>query len=563
MPALKDGLLSQLAFCTPRRLLSGMCGVALLASLTGCVTETRYANNNKPVVQKKTNNQDAAKTRIALALQYLNAGNNTQAKYNLDRALNLAPKLPESHYALAYYFEQVGENEKAQSAYMSALKYGPNDPNTRNNYGAFLCRIGDYDAATEQFFKAIDIPSYLRVAESYENLALCALRQDNFDLALDYLKRALDYNSQRQSVLILMASVFYAKSELHRAEDVLKVYANKGFVSARGMLLEHLLSARMGRLQYAQELETLLLQTYPSSVEARLVLNNTLQLSEFEQLKEQYRTAQLNKITKIDDNRMVADPQIKIKRKVPEVKHSIARKILSEAENQEKTTSRSLLSKTKRSAPKTSELSENSGQDDVKRHAVNEDVAFTDGSLAVRTVPLRENRKEDKVVLTEQSVEPKVRFSTTPKKVVTEQVVFHQVDPSEIRFSEAPPVSRLELDNSGRMLNEEILLPTVPTHRLEMGENLFSVSVKYNIKLEKLLKWNALEKSDRLSIGQVVFLNDPNTTHAIVKGESLFDIAIKHKLLIDDLMRWNRLTPDVALTPGRRILIVDPNNYIL
>ncbi|MCF6441481.1 type IV pilus biogenesis/stability protein PilW [Pseudoalteromonas luteoviolacea] len=562
MPALKDGLLTQLAFCIPRRLLSGICGVAIFSSLSGCVTETRYANNNKPVVQKKTNNQDAAKTRIALALQYLNTGNNTQAKYNLDRALTLAPKLPESHYALAYYFEQVGEDEKAQTAYVSALTYGPNDPNTRNNYGAFLCRIGDYDAATEQFFKAIDIPSYLRVAESYENLALCALRQDNFDLALDYLKRALDHNSQRQSVLILMASVFYAKSELHRAEDVLKVYANKGFVSARGMLLEHLLSARMGRLQYAQELEALLLQTYPSSVEARLVLNNTLDLSEFEQLKEQYRTAQLNKITQLDDNHVVANPQIKIKRKVPAP-------VADKAQNQPKerysaTTlpTRSLLTKTRGEAPQTTETQHRTTT--VTELVSPEAQAFTSGSRSVSTVPSREATKLDENVVKKATEEPKVRFSTTTKKSAgSEQVVFHRVDPSKITFSQEPQVRYAEPDSSGRLLNEEVLLPKVPTHRIELGENLFSVSVKYNIKLEKLLKWNALKKSDRVSVDQVVYLNDPNTTHAIVKGESLFDIAMKHKLLIDDLMRWNRLTPDVALTPGRRILIVDPNNYIL
>ncbi|MDK1288881.1 type IV pilus biogenesis/stability protein PilW [Pseudoalteromonas umbrosa] len=562
MPALKDGLLTQFAFCTPRRLLSGICGLAILASLTGCVTETRYANNNKPVVQKKTNNQDAAKTRIALALQYLNAGNNTQAKYNLDRALNLAPKLPESHYALAYYFEQVGENEKAQSAYISALKYGPNDPNTRNNYGAFLCRIGDYDAATEQFFKAIDIPSYLRVAESYENLALCALRQDNFDLALDYLKRALDHNSQRQSVLILMASVFYAKSELHRAEDVLKVYANKGFVSARGMLLEHLLSARMGRLQYAQELETLLLQTYPSSVEARLVLNNTLQLSEFEQLKEQYRTAQLNKITQLDNNRVVANPQIKIKRKIPTPVADKTQKQPSERPTATTVPARSLLTKTRDDVPQKTEIQHRTTT--MTELVSSESQVFTSGSRSVSTVPSREVTKLDESVISKAMEEPKVRFSTTTKKVAdSEQVVFHRVDPSKITFSQQPQARHVEPDSSGRLLNEEVLLPEVPTHRIEMGENLFSVSVKYNIKLEKLLKWNALKKSDRVSVDQVIYLNDPNTTHAIVKGESLFDIAMKHKLLIDDLMRWNRLTPDVALTPGRRILIVDPNNYIL
>ncbi|WP_256096773.1 type IV pilus biogenesis/stability protein PilW [Pseudoalteromonas luteoviolacea] len=563
MPAFTDVLLSKLTCVMNKRWLVGVGVPVILFGLSGCVTETRYANSNKPVVQKKTDNQDAAKTRIALALQYLGAGNNTQAKYNLDRALKLAPKLPESHYALAYYFEQVGENEKAESAYIQALKFGPNDPNTRNNYGTFLCRIGEYDKATEQFFKAIDIPSYLRVAESYENLALCALRQDNFDLALDYLKRALDHNSQRQSVLILTASIFYAKSELHKAEDVLKLYANKGFVSARGMLLEHLLVSRMGRLQYAQELETLLLQTYPKSVEAQLVLNNTLHLSEFEQLKEQFRTSQLDKITSADGTRAVANPQIKIKRKTSNRQTNPITAPVQKPSQVELGASRSLIS----TATSQKVTNDTSVQPVAKVYTEQDVQNETDAFITDSPEPRRVQFAKPAQVQMKQASEPlqqTVNFATETSNQRAEQVVFHRTDPNDIVFTpESSAVPTVAFAGQGKMLNEEIRIPEVPSHSIEMGENLFSLSVKYNIKLEKLLKWNALKKSDRLSIGQVVYLNDPNTTHSIAKGESLFDIAIKHKLLIDDLMRWNRLTPDVALEPGRRILIVDPNNYIL
>ncbi|MCF2856885.1 type IV pilus biogenesis/stability protein PilW [Pseudoalteromonas sp. SMS1] len=554
MPAFTDVLLTKLTRMTIKRWLVSASVPVMLLGLSGCVTETRYANSNKPVVQKKTDNQDAAKTRIALALQYLGVGNNTQAKYNLDRALSLAPKLPESHYALAYYFEQVGENEKAENSYIQALKFGPNDPNTRNNYGTFLCRIGEYDKATEQFFKAIDIPSYLRVAESYENLALCALRQDSFDLALDYLKRALDHNSQRQSVLILTASIFYAKSELHKAEDVLKLYANKGFVSARGMLLEHLLVSRMGRLQYAQELETLLLQTYPNSVEARLVINNTLNLSEFEQLKEQYRTAQLDKITNIDGTSAVANPQIKIKRKTP-------KRISNESDAvMQQRPSRSLVTATVTS--EATNAPANKAEKAPQTVSAASETFITD-SPAPRRVQLAPPTQLDVQPVGTQTQQP-VRFVSGAPEQNVAQVVFHRTDPSDIVFTpQVGLATHAPVQDSGKMLNEEIFVPKVPSHSIKMGENLFSLSVKYNIKLEKLLKWNALKQSDRLTIGQVIYLNDPNTTHSIVKGESLFDIAIKHKLLIDDLMRWNRLTPDVALEPGRRILIVDPNNYIL
>ena len=82
-------------------------------ALGGCVTENSYNGSDKPVVENKINSAGAARTRIALALQYLNTGNNSQAKYNLERASEYAPNLPEVHYCLAYYYQQVGENKLA------------------------------------------------------------------------------------------------------------------------------------------------------------------------------------------------------------------------------------------------------------------------------------------------------------------------------------------------------------------------------------------------------------------------------------------------------------------
>ena len=63
----------------------------------------------------------------------------------------------------------------------------------------FLCGIGEYDRAAEELLKAISIPSYIRVAESYENLALCAIEFDDFENAEKYLTSALRHSSQRPS----------------------------------------------------------------------------------------------------------------------------------------------------------------------------------------------------------------------------------------------------------------------------------------------------------------------------------------------------------------------------
>jgi type IV pilus assembly protein PilF len=507
-----------------RSWLSVLVGVSLLA---GCVTQTSSVTRNKPNVRSEVNNQDAAKTRITLALQYLRAGNNSQAKFNLEKALQLAPDLPQGHYSMAYYYEQVGEAQRADKAYQKALNLEPNNPNTLNNYGAFLCRIGRYEVASEQFFKAIDVPSYLRVSSSYENLALCAIKQDNFSQAQDYLNSAIAHDGRSQSALISLAALFYAKSDLHQALGVLKNYADKGFISARSLLLEHLLHASMGHLQKAQELADLLIQTYPDSYQAQVLIANTLEKSEFVRLKEQYRVAQLKRITQKSPAHMSMQPQIKIKRKTP------------------------------------SEMTQPSRLD--KR------VSSASVSLKPQPQFTADSDKETNIVQQQAStVSQEKPIETALTSNSSGQVRFYEPDPSEVRFKpnsgvlvQQPQVQRNVSLHSLPLLNEDVRTPKVPYHVLEFGENLFSLSVKYDIKLAKLLQWNNLKESDKVVAGQKIYLNNPAITHAIQAGDTLLKIATQHGLLIDDLMRWNKLTPDVALQEGHGILIVDPDSYVL
>lgn len=535
----------------------------VLLFLSGCVTETSSVTRNNPSAKNTVNNQDAAKTRIALALQYLNAGNTTQAKFNLERAASFAPELPEVHYALAYYYEQVGEPQWAKKAYVTALSLNPNDPNALNNYGTFLCRIEDYDGASEQLLKAISIPSYLRVAQSYENLALCAVKQDKFALALEYLESAVQHNGRRPSALIALAALFYAKSDLHQAEGVLKVYKERGFMSARALLLEHLLHQRMGHLQQAQTLSDSLIKNYPSSRQASLVLRDELKRSEFEKLKEQYRQAQIKQITQTDTTHVVSQPKIKITRK-------------------------KASSLAKPATFKKAALTANSGSVSLRR----EPTQFTTSSPATVTIPqFKEAVENDNVVRNVEAVDVSDTVSkngvddevtvisfgdSVEKSGPSESVVqFYTTDPTEVVFSEPSTLNTptfntavtTDQNNIAQrhmpLLNGEVILPNVPFHIVKVAENLFSLSVRYEIKMAKLLAWNNLKASDKVSAGQKVFLNNPQITHNIRSDDTLLNIATQHGLQIDDLMRWNKLTPDVALIEGHSLLIVDPNSYVL
>lgn len=611
-------------------------------ALSGCVTESSYNGSNKPVVKNKINNAGAARTRIALALQYLKTGNNSQAKYNLERAAEFAPNLPEVHYSMAYYYQQVGENPLADRAYQKALDIKPDDPNTLNNYGVFLCGIDEYDRATDQFLKAIEIPTYIRVAESYENLALCAIEFDDFENAETYFKQALNHSSQRTSTLISLAALFYAKSDLYKANDILKKHDDTGRVSSRALMLSYLVKNRMGRIEEAEKVASTLLQTYSTSKEAYAIREQRTRFNEFEMLREKYRKAKLNELKADADGTYIsAKPKIKIVRKKapnqdsttslvikqpaqispakPEQNTQDANPVIARndmntsaetAVNEVATTPEVTPKKVTPKAPVTTIVKQpvQAETQQIKSSGPSTDTSAV--LLALTTQPNTTNMPES--VIEEPATKTSTAASTVTAKVVpaapkeevkiisfgapktanfnspqTNQpavttnttaasndsnVVFYEATKNEDIFETSgyqngSDVTFTNLSSNKQtalpMLNPKVATLRVPFHIIEFGENLFSISVRYNVKLQKLLQWNGLKESDRVMNGSKIYLNDPNIYYEIKSGDSLYDIATQKQVLIDELMRWNKLSPDIELKPGHRLLLVDPDSYLL
>ncbi len=134
--------------------------------LSACMTHSSPSDFDK---------QAAAKARVELALSYLQQQESHQAKLNLDKALSYAPKYSLVHAALAYFYQHQGDVERAKQAYLTAIKLDDKQGDVLNNFGAFLCTQGEYQAAYKQFKQALNSPQYYHQADTYENLALCAL----------------------------------------------------------------------------------------------------------------------------------------------------------------------------------------------------------------------------------------------------------------------------------------------------------------------------------------------------------------------------------------------------
>ncbi len=235
--------------------------IIVVLLLTACVSEPRPEGFED---KDDFDQVEAAKTRISLGLTYLNSGNYTQAKFNLDKALQFAPRLADAHYSMAYYYQKVGELELAEEAYQEAIDRAPKNPDIANTYGAFLCQNGKYEKAKSYFLKAVNSTNYISTAETYENLALCSQSQGEIDDAITYLQSAINHQPSRGKSLLLMARLQVQQEQWQSAKQTLKRYERVARVTPDTLKLSIEIEQGLKNTELVQGYGDMLIGMYPT-----------------------------------------------------------------------------------------------------------------------------------------------------------------------------------------------------------------------------------------------------------------------------------------------------------
>lgn len=399
--------------------------VVLCIPLTACVTQTTVTAADRQH-QPNLDMTEAARTRVALGINYLQVGDKSQAKYNLDKALQMAPQLAEVQNALAYYYQQVQDHEAVVKAYQQAMALEPDNADSYNNFGAYLCQQGQYQQAEQLLLAAIKRPGYFRVADSYENLALCALEQNDFTHARHYLSLSLTHNATRPSAQFNSAALYYATKQLEQAAQTLELMQRASQLSAPVLLLSYQVAQEQRQWKTMQDAEQQLFSLYPQSREALLLSQQQLSKSEFSVLRQRYLASTASAAVS-----PAQQPRIKI--------------VL------------------KKSATAESNKSQ-------RRHQVqaNESLAGIAQQYGVTMSDL-------------------------------------------ISWNALRPDQALQegqwLYLSGADRADQVTLPQ--RYQVKDGETLSQISLRYNIKLARLLQWNNLTEQSPVRAGQFIYLKDP------------------------------------------------------
>lgn len=491
--------------------------VVFSLQLAACVTETTVVGSDRQI-RPKTDEKEAARTRIALGINYLQRGDNAQAKFNLEKAKSLAPDLAEVHNAMAYYFQQVAEYDAAEKSYQKAIALEPDNADSYNNYGAFLCQREKYEQAEKLLLQAISRPGYIRAADSYENIALCRLEQKDFVQAKNYLDLSIKHNASRPSALFNLASVNYAMADLPAAQVLLDRMQSASQISPRSVLLGYLIAQEQQDYSRMQSAEQLLLTTYPQSQETLLFSQGKLAETEFSLLRKSYKQ-QLLQQPAVQANADRVQPKIKITRKKPPAMVAAAPVIAEPVAR----TSQTLPS----AATLVNTLSELPAEEPVQLPEQTQ----LQAAVAVQPLP------EDKVIT---EAETSTAAAEQQPQTVT-----------PIASAEANPV------------------PEAITHEVQQDETLYGIAERYSVTISDIISWNSLRDNRPIVKGQILWIGqhapqqiEPQIEvperYQLQYGDTLFRISMRYRVKLTSLLQWNNLTEQSPIRAGQFIYLKDP-----
>jgi type IV pilus assembly protein PilF len=574
--------------------------VLCVTLLSGCVSESTIVNNDR-IGPQRTDMKEAARTRMSLGLNYLQRGDTSQAKYNLEKAKQLAPDLSEIDNALAYYFQQVGELDQAEEAYRDSLRKDSNNADTYNNFGSFLCQINKYTEAEELLKAAIKRPGYIRVADSYENLAFCALAQKDYLRYQQYLRQSLQHNSNRASSLYNMAVIEYAMGNLAEAKKWQSRLHQMGQVSPEVTFIRYLIAYQSGDMVEQQTAEKFLLSVYPGSSEAAMLLSSDFSQSKPEQLKQAYKATLLDQ--PVAQTGVTDKPKMKIiKRKsastaaTPVVANTAAELpavALTEVEvsAQGAERARDELADLPPEAENVQTSSEVTAALTPVATLPEELLTSTAQANTVAN-PVESSREADANTNAESQTEP----STEPNAAVT--VASQTVTDAATKDAQtattqdtgapspddlvnepvAPAATLTETSANMQSAAAEIVSEStaeVLTHKVGAGDTLYSIASRYRLSVPQLQQLNQLGESGLIVTGQVLRLSEAAgpvqspikkplaaepapASYQIAEGDSWFSLSYKYNIKLDTLLKWNKMTADQPLSIGQTIYLRDP-----
>ena len=91
-------------------------------------------------------------------------------------------------------------------------------------------------------------------------------------------------------------------------------------------------------------------------------------------------------------------------------------------------------------------------------------------------------------------------------------------------------------------------------YKVKKGDNLFSISRRFNISIQELIKVNKIQEPYKIFPNQSIFI-PPNKKHIVVKGETLYSISRYYETSVFTLAKYNNIKNVNNIKVGKKLII--------
>ncbi len=94
----------------------------------------------------------------------------------------------------------------------------------------------------------------------------------------------------------------------------------------------------------------------------------------------------------------------------------------------------------------------------------------------------------------------------------------------------------------------------VNLYKVKKGDNLFSISRRFNISIQELIKVNKIQEPYKIFPNQSIFIPQ-NKMHIVVKGETLYSISRYYETTVFTLAKYNNIKNINNIKVGKELII--------
>ncbi|MEY4515829.1 MAG: hypothetical protein RL180_175 [Pseudomonadota bacterium] len=217
--------------------------------------------------------EQAARTRTAIAAEYIKKGDLDAAKRHLEQALQANPKSADANNMMGVLLQQEGSPinmQRAETYFKRAITLKPDYAQAHNNYGVYLSGQQRAAEALQQFEIAGSTLGYDGRASALLNLARTALMMGDQKRAITAFQQAINADRHSPFARLELAALLLEQGEVAEAQTQYSNYVR--LVGSRPRTAADLwLGMRLARVQQdgdqLQSLADQLRNQHPSSDE--------------------------------------------------------------------------------------------------------------------------------------------------------------------------------------------------------------------------------------------------------------------------------------------------------